>query len=98
LSAVASEARRLILALVGLDAAAAVNVETGMFPALEHAGAFGLQETLLAKEGDELGAEQLLHCVHAVLRQDQEALMVLLNRGISMSVLRECIGVSSENS
>jgi hypothetical protein len=62
-----------VLAFIGLDAAAAVDVETGMFPALEHAGPLGRKEALLAEEGDELGAEQLLHRIHAVLRQDQEA-------------------------
>ncbi len=62
-----------VFSLVGLDAAAAVDIEAGLFPALEHAGAFGLQETLLAEEGDELGAEQLLHRVHAVFGKDEEA-------------------------
>ena len=44
-----------------------------MLPAPEHAGPLGRQEALLAEEGDELGSEEFFHCVHAVLRQDQEA-------------------------
>ncbi len=62
-----------VLAFVGLDAATAVNVETGMFPAPEHAGAVRLQQALFTEEGDELGAEKLFDRIHAVLRQDQEA-------------------------
>ncbi|MFT5498281.1 MAG: hypothetical protein ACI9TH_003692 [Kiritimatiellia bacterium] len=44
-----------------------------MLPALEHAGALGREEeALLVEESDELGAKQLLHRIHAVLRQYQE--------------------------
>ena len=62
-----------VVAFVGLDAAAAMHVEAGVLPLLEHAGALGWQEALLAEEGDEPGAEQLLHRVHAVVGEDEEA-------------------------
>ena len=62
-----------ILAFVGHDAAAAVNVEAGVFPLLEHASALGRQEALLAEEGDEFGAEQPLHRIHSVLGKAKEA-------------------------
>jgi len=62
-----------VFALVGHDASAAMHVEAGMLPRLEHAGAVRLQETLFTEEGDELRTEQLLHGIHAIIRQDQEA-------------------------
>ncbi len=61
-----------VLAFVGLNAAAAVYVEAGMLPLLEHAGAFGGQEALFAEEGDEPGAEEFLDRIHAVVGEDQE--------------------------
>lgn len=42
-----------VLALMGLDAVAAMHVEAGMHPAAQHPGAFGREESLFAQEGDD---------------------------------------------
>ena len=62
-----------VFAFVGLDTSAAVYVEAGMLPALEHPGTLGREKALLAQKGDELGPEEFFDRIHAVLRQDQEA-------------------------
>ena len=86
-----------ILAFVGHNPAATVDVEPRVLPAFKHLGPLGRQEAFAGKEGDKPGAEQFLHRVHAVLGQHQEAFVAQeepvghkqMQMGVEVEVLSE---------